>query len=91
MDQFPKTEHGYFHLTAHGWIRRDHEPFPNDRIETWAYQMTCPNTDAKEQVFLIRTWIKPGTTAKRRAEYHAQFGEPLMASPERNVILECHV
>jgi hypothetical protein len=41
MDNFPKIEHGFFHLTPEGWIRKDYHPFPGDRLETWAYEMEC--------------------------------------------------
>lgn len=91
MEAFPKTEHGFFHLTPVGWVRRDVEPFPQDRVETWAYEMQCPAEDAKEQVSLTRTWVKPGLPPDSCAAFHACFGEPVQPNLERNVLLECAV
>ena len=54
--EFPKSEQGYFHLTPTGWVRQDQVPFPQDRCETWLYEMEWPQEDAKERVTLTRIW-----------------------------------
>jgi hypothetical protein len=82
-------DEGYFHLTPHGWVRQDNQPFPDDRVETWRYEMDCPAEDAKDQVCLTRVWFAPGTVEKARDALRSSFGQPLMATPERNVTLEC--
>jgi hypothetical protein len=48
--QTPERDSGDFHLTAKGWIRKNTEPFPADRLETWRYEMVQPSGDAKAQV-----------------------------------------
>jgi hypothetical protein len=53
LSGFPKNDFGYFHLTTKGWIRKDSEPFPDDRVETWSYDMEWPTGADKEQVRLV--------------------------------------
>ena len=91
MNGFPKIECGFFHLTPDGWVRRDREPFPKNRVETWAYEMECLAEDAKERVCLTRTWVQPEFPSQARENLHFRFGEPMAATPERNVTLECEV
>ena len=33
MSSYPEKERGFFHLLADGWIRKDTQPFPADRLE----------------------------------------------------------
>ena len=87
----PSSDKGYYHLTPKGWLRQDSLPYPDSRIETWLYEMECPAEDAKDQVCLTRVWFNPGWSARARDALRMQFGEPLMATPERNVTLECLV
>ncbi|HWA31105.1 MAG TPA: hypothetical protein VG867_08400 [Rhizomicrobium sp.] len=89
MPRFPLTDSGFFHLTAHGWLRQDKHPFPKDRIETWEYEMERPAEDAKEQVRLARIWTSAGMPAARRDEIYAKFGDAVAATPERHVTLDC--
>jgi hypothetical protein len=91
MSDFPRIDCGFFHLTPEGWSRRDREPFPADRVETWRYEMFCPAADAKERVCLTRIWSRPGARSEEREILRARFGTPLAATPERNVTLECQV
>ena len=91
MDHFPRTESGFVHLTPTGWSRQDRKPFPTDRIETWHYEMVCPAVDAKERVCLTRVWSDPGASAEEVENLRARFGDPMTATPERNVTLECQV
>jgi hypothetical protein len=88
MDNFPKTEHGFFHLTPEGWIRKDYQPFPGDRLETWAYEMECLAEDAKERACMTRTWIQPELAPQTRESLRIRFGEPMAPTLERNVTLE---
>lgn len=89
--KFPRSDGGYFHLTPKGWIRKDVEPFPQDRSETWHYEMEWPAEDAKEQVTLTKIWVSPAASAAGNEKLHAQFGHPLMPSRTRSVKLECRV
>jgi hypothetical protein len=82
---------GYFHLTPRGWVRRDNLPYPDERVETWLYELECPAEDAKDRVYLTRIWFNPGVTPGTRDAIRAKFGEPMMATRERNVTLECLV
>ena len=85
---YPKAETGYFHLTERGWIRKDSQPFPQDRIETWLYEMECGSEADKEQVRLTRIWVANLPEAKLDVirEHH---GEPVAPSHNRHIILEC--
>jgi hypothetical protein len=87
--RFPRQDGGYFHLTPKGWVRKDRAPFPEDRCETWLYEMEWPSEDAKEQVILTKIWASPNSPAIERLR--AQFGNPLAPSRTRNVKLECRV
>jgi hypothetical protein len=91
MSDFPKVERGFYHLTPDGWLRRDRQPFPKDRVETWAYEMECLAEDAKERVCLTRTWVQPKVQSEAREDLHARFGELIAPTTERNVTLECEV
>jgi hypothetical protein len=85
------NDFGYFHLTPHGWVRQDAEPFPPDRLETWSYEMECPAEDAKERVCLTRIWVAPHASLEERDRVRASHHRPLAATPDRNITLECLV
>ena len=89
--QFPRRDGGYFHLTPKGWVRKDIAPFPEDRRETWLYEMEWPAEDAKEQVILTKIWVSPDSSSPAIEKLRAQFGDPLAPSRKRNVKLECRV
>ncbi len=89
--RYPKIERGFYHLTAHGWQRQDVQPFPDDRLETWAYELARPTDDAKERVCLTRTWIRPGMSSDGMQAFHTLFGQPFLPSVDRNITLECQV
>lgn len=91
MNTFPKIERGFYHLTHRGWRRVDAQPFPDERLETWAYEMEWPAEDAKEQISLTRTWVRSDMTPRACAALHACFGEPVLPTPDRNVTMECYV
>ena len=91
MADYPKTERGFYHLLLDGWHRKDERPFPEDRLETWAYELEQPAEDAKERICLTRTWKKPGMSCENLNAFHARFGEALLPTAERNVTLECEV
>lgn len=88
---YPRIERGFFHLTPGGWVRQDRQPFPTDRIETWAYEMECPAEDTKEQVCLTRTWTCPSLSEQGRSSFHALHGQPIEPQTNRNVKFECEV
>lgn len=90
-EDFPKNESGYYHLTPKGWVRRDLVPFPDDRCETWLYEMEWPQEDAKQRVTLTKIWVSPRSDRIANDDLRAYFGEPIAPSPSRNVTLECRV
>jgi len=90
-DAYPKTERGFFHLSSDGWHRKDQMPFPDDRLETWAFEMEQPAEDAKERINLTRTWKRPGMSREGLEAFHACFGEPMLPTESRNVTLKCEV
>ena len=90
-ESYPKVDRGFYHLTSHGWVRKDDRPFPAERLETWAYEAECPADDAKEQVCLIRTWICTSTPELNRKALHALYGQPVLPQVNRNVKFECEV
>lgn len=91
MTDDPRFERGFYHLLPDGWRRRDNEPFPPLRLETWAYEREQPAEDAKERVTLVRTWKKPGMPSDKLDAMHSWFGEPVHPTVCRNVTLECEV
>lgn len=91
MTDYPKVERGFYHLLPDGWRRRDFEPFPPMRLETWTYEMERPAEGAKENVSLVRSWKKPGAANDKLAAMHIWFGEPVHPNVSRNVTLKCEV
>lgn len=91
MTEFPRQECGAFHLTPKGWVRKDHAPFPEDRLESWCFEWEQPAEDAKEQVCFTRNWVRAGASETLRDTLRTCFGLPLRPSPERNVTMECDV
>ena len=87
----PPGESGYFHLTPAGWMRKDSEPPPADRLETWKYELERPSRYAKDEVTLTRIWKSGDLTEGQLAALHARHGEAVEATQERNVVLDCHV
>jgi hypothetical protein len=86
-----ENESGYFHLAPNGWIRKDREPFPPDRLETWKYQLEQPAPDAKDEVTLTRVWISKDVTDAQSVALHGRHGEAVEPTLDRNVVLDCHV
>ena len=89
MSAYPRVDSGFCHLTPDGWVRRDYQPYPADRVETWSYDSRCPADDAKEQVCLRRIWTNAKITPERREDLPTRFGHARSPTPERNVTLEC--
>lgn len=90
MTQYPSEDTGLYHLTRSGWIRKDRQPFPHDRIETWSYQAEYPAEDAKEQICLVRVWKDDGVAELGELLRH-RFGMPVLPQTDRNITLECEV
>jgi hypothetical protein len=88
---FPRSESGYFHLTQKGWVRQDRPPFPQDRCETWLYEMEWPEEDAKEQVTLTKVWVSDSSDSAANDKLRTQFGDAILPTPDRNVKLQCRV
>ena len=91
MINYPITDEGFYHLTKSGWVRKDHSPFPQDRLETWSYAMECPADDAKERVCLRRTWKHRDFALQECDALRAKFGTPMPLTAGRNIILESEI
>ena len=85
---FPKADSGYFHLTEDGWVRKDDHPFPDNRLETWRYEMECGSDADKENVHLTRIWS--GTAPDRANRLRQRYGEAIAPSHERHIIVDCN-
>lgn len=86
---FVHGDFGYFHLTSQGWVRKDTQPFPADRMETWQYEEERPAEDAKDRIRLTRIWHKPNTAATELERLHAHFGEAISPDIDRHITLDC--
>ena len=91
MADYPRIERGFYHLLPDGWHRKDRQPFPAGRLETWAYEMAQLAEDATERICLTRTWQKPDLPSEHVNALHARFGEALSPTVCRNVTLECEI
>jgi len=80
---------GFYHLTSKGWSRKDSEPFPDDRYETWQYEEERPASDAKDRIHLTRVWRRPGTTTAELEKLHVRFGEAVTPDADRHLTLDC--
>jgi hypothetical protein len=83
------SDNGLFHLTRSGWSRRDVEPFPPGRLETWQYESEKPSDAAKQQIHLVRLWSSAGTSAQERAQLRAKFGYPVTIAQDRHITIDC--
>jgi hypothetical protein len=70
----------YFHLTPRGWIRQDHLPYPQDRVETWVYEIKRPAEDAEEEATLVQLWSNPAMKASACDALRAWFAQTVMAA-----------
>lgn len=91
MTQFPTEERGFFHLTQNGWIRKDENPFPEDRVETWSYQVIFLSDDAKEHIWLTRVWKSSHLDSGDRKALRGHFGMPVDLQTGRHITLQCDV
>jgi hypothetical protein len=80
---------GLYHLTSTGWVRKDSEPFPPNRYETWLYEEERPASDAKDRIHLTRVWRKPGAATVELEKLHTRFGEAILPDADRHLILDC--
>lgn len=53
------SDDGFWHLTPNGWVRKDEEPFPSDRLETWHYSMSQASGWSQEHRSWTCTWASP--------------------------------
>lgn len=84
-----QCDFGYFHLTGEGWVRKDTQPFPAGRLETWRYEEERPAIDAKERIRLTRIWHDPSATEHQLEALHAHFGEAVCPDADRHITLDC--
>ena len=80
---------GYYHLTPDGWRRKDFEPYPANRVETWRYESETPSDAAKEQIHLVRLWSSTGASTAQRAQLRAKFGVPIEIAHDRHITIDC--
>ena len=85
---YPKSESGYFHLTPDGWMRKDDKPFPENRLETWRYDMECATDADKEQVHLARVWVSDTPSAQLDAT-RKRFGDAIPPAHDRHIVIDC--
>jgi hypothetical protein len=90
-DMCSRCERGFYHLTPEGWRRVDCQPFPPDRIETWAYELGCTEGDTRDKVRLTRTWVHPGMSWNGCDAIRSYHGNPLLPSTHRSILMECEV
>jgi len=86
-----QSDSGLFHLTGSGWVRKDAAPYPEDRAETWQYEMERPHPDTKQIVHLTRIWISPSLPDEQIQILRKRYGGALAPTADRHVILDCHV
>ena len=93
LNEYPIEELGFYHLTNNGWVRKDATPFPENGVETWSYQMTCPSEDAKEQIWLTRVWKDKHVESADRKALRGRFGIPVefQTDRHRNLTLQIEV
>lgn len=89
MHGSPQSDFGYFHLTDEGWVRKDAQPFPAGRLETWQYEEERPANDAKDQIRLTRIWHDPSASQSQLESLHAYFGEAICPDTDRHITLNC--
>jgi hypothetical protein len=70
------SDEGFFHLTADGWVRKDEEPFPEARIETWRYRMHQSSGWSDEKRQLHCKWADPKLSRADRDALRKKFGLP---------------
>jgi hypothetical protein len=85
------SDKGYFHLTPIGWVRCDQAPFPQDRVETWRYEMEQPESDAKENDRLTRVWFDTRVPMVSRERLRTLYGEAVAPRPDRRLTIQCEV
>ena len=90
MMQSVVRDEGYYHLGPQGWCRKDNRPFPENRVETWRYEMEQPSPCAKQQIRLTRVWAAQNAERDRSA-LHAHFGEAVIPASKKSITLECYV
>jgi hypothetical protein len=67
---------GYYHLTPEGWRRQDQEPFPENRVETWRYEMEQPSQWSKEYERWSCVWASPDHSRQDRDALRTRFSLP---------------
>jgi hypothetical protein len=82
-------DEGYFHLSPRGWCRKDKQPFPWDRFETWHYEMDRPSAVAKQQVHLTRIWIRRDVPESERRTLRGRFGEAVAPEVDKSILVQC--
>ncbi len=85
------SDRGHFHLTPNGWVRCDDEPYPSNRVETWLYEMDQPEEDSKEFDTLTRLWVSETVSPVAREALRARFGEPLVVTKNRKLVIQSRV
>jgi hypothetical protein len=84
-------DEGYYHLGPQGWCRKDAPPFPENRVETWRFELEQPSSHAKQQIHLTRIWVAQNAPEAARQALHLRFGEAVVPATEKSIIVQCRV
>jgi hypothetical protein len=80
------SDEGFYHLTPRGWVRKDVEPFPEGRVETWRYTMHQSSGWSEERRKLHCRWVEPNVSRDERDSLRKQFGWPYGPRSKHSVI-----
>lgn len=82
------SDSGYMHLTRNGWRRKDEEPWPEDRVETYSYEMHQSSGWSKEKITLTLIWSDPTLTDAERDALYLKAGRPVPDWPDLRLNIE---
>jgi hypothetical protein len=68
------SDYGYFHLLSTGWVRKDDEPFPEGRVETWQYSSSQASGWSREHRSIHCIWASPDVSRADRDALRRKFG-----------------
>jgi hypothetical protein len=78
------SDEGYFHLTSNGWVRKDEEPFPPDRIETWEYSSSQASGWSREYQSVHCVWANADVSRSDRDALRKKFGNAAHLTASRD-------
>ncbi|MGD0288487.1 MAG: hypothetical protein ABSC63_02370 [Candidatus Binataceae bacterium] len=66
----------FYHLTPDGWLTKNEEPFPRDRVETWERRMRQSSGWSREDVWWQCVWVEPNTDRAIRDKLREKYPVP---------------